>query len=170
MKKLIGLFIVLTVIVLAGCNKEKTYSSADEMVADLQSSVSAVSVEELKEKQDAMEEFFLLIDVREAQEYNFGFIPGATNICGGSLIFKMGNAEYWDSQMMYLPEETDEIILYCKKGKRSIIAASMLQQLGYNNVKIIDGGWKKWELTYPLLYEKYLDANAHEEVEEAGGC
>ena len=45
---------------------------------------------------------------------------------GGSLIFKMGNETFWDNEMIYPPEKTDKLIVYCQKGKRSVIAADYL--------------------------------------------
>ena len=72
--------------------------------------------------------------------------------------------------MMYKPELTDEIIVYCKKGKRSVVAAKLLKQIGYQNVSFVEGGWKAWELTYPLLYDKNLNADSHPVVADEGGC
>ena len=86
-------------------------------------------------------------------------------------IFKMNNDEFWENEMTYPPQKTDEFIVYCKKGKRSVMAADALKRLGYENVSYLEGGWKKWELTYPLDYEEKLDKmGGHEETEEVGGC
>jgi rhodanese-related sulfurtransferase len=108
--------------------------------------------------------------VREPSEYNAGYIPGALNIPAGTLVFKIANQEFWDNEMLYMPEKDEELIIYCKKGKRGVLAAEALGKLGYKNVINISGGWKKWELTYPLEYEKNLDAMGGEHHEEEGGC
>jgi len=123
------------------------------------------------QKMDSLEIFYL-IDVRELGEHVYGYIPGAINIPGGILIFKMGNEAFWDNEMIYPPEKTDEIIAYCKKGKRSVIAADYLDRLGYENVNFLEGGWKAWEMAYPLEYEENLEmlGGSHDAEEDAGGC
>ncbi|MFP4470293.1 MAG: rhodanese-like domain-containing protein [Bacteroidales bacterium] len=161
---------VMLMIVISSCSKEKQYATADEWVADVQRNLTTITVEELKTKIDDLEMFYLL-DVRESQEHYPGFIPGSVNAPGGVLIFKMESHEFWKNQMSYTPQKEDEIIVYCKKGKRSVVAAESLNRLGYTNVKYLDGGWKKWELTYPLEYDKDLDKLNHGgSAKEAGGC
>jgi len=149
---------------------DKKYSSADLMVAEMSADLDAITVEALRTKIDSFEMFYL-IDVREANEHFHGFIPGSIHICCGTIAFKMDNNEFWDNEMTYTPEKTDEIVVYCKKGKRSVVAASLLERLGYENVKYVDGGWKKWELTFPLMYDKKLENLGHqEEHADEGGC
>lgn len=173
MKKFASSFIMALMaglVILTSCTKEKVYTSADEWVSEVQTHLKAVTVEQLKQKIDDFEMFYLL-DVREPMEHYPGFIPGAINVPGGVLIFKMANETFWEDQMSYTPTKEDEIIVYCKKGKRSVMAADHLKKLGYNNVKFLEGGWKKWELSYPLEYDKALDKmGGHESEGEVGGC
>lgn len=84
--------------------------------------------------------------------------------------FNIALEEFWESTGFYFPEPTEEFILYCKKGSRSILAAEALKKLGYKNISIIEGGFKKWELTFPLLQEKNLELESHGAAEEVGGC
>jgi len=166
LKSILGL-LVLTII---SCSKQKTYSNADDIITEMKVGLESIDVKSLKAKIDGMEDYFLLIDVREPNEYSFGYIPGSLNIPAGTILFNINNEKLFEDQMMYMPELEDEIVVYCKKGKRSIIAANFLRQLGYKNVKYIDGGWKNWEMNFPLLYEKNLAMNMHEEAADAGGC
>lgn len=154
---------------LFGCNTNDTFSSVDEMVTQASKDITTISVEELKTKIDSFE-MFNLIDVREPREHNHGYIPGAVNIPRGVLEFNIANKEFWESTGFYFPEPTEEFILFCKKGDRSILSAETLKKLGYKNVKIINEGFKKWELTYPTLQEKNLEAESHGPVVEVGGC
>ena len=134
------------------CSEEVT--NIDQIVDQYKLGLSAMAPSELKTMMDSLEIFYL-IDVRELTEYAYGYIPG------GVLAFKMENTAFWDNEMIYPPMKTDKLIVYCKKGKRSVIAAHYLERLGYENVWYLDGGYKAWEMTYPLEYEENLDE---------GGC
>ena len=151
------------------CNQKGNYSDVDEMVADALENVKSVNVQQLMGMIEEGE-MILLVDVREPNEFNAGYIPGAVNIPRGTLEFKIGNEEFWDAAMLYMPEKKEKIIVYCKKGKRSILAAESLKLLGYKDVKYVEGGWKRWELSYPLIYEKNLDVLPHDDGGEVGGC
>ena len=43
-----------------------------------------------------------------------------------------------------IPNQSDEIILYCGGGFRSALAAEVLQKMGYANVVSMDGGIRAW--------------------------
>jgi rhodanese-related sulfurtransferase len=50
-----------------------------------------------------------------------------------------------------IPDREAEIVLYCGGGFRSALSADALQKMGYTNVISMDGGWKRWrELGYPI--------------------
>ena len=168
MKSIFGLTFILLVS-LSACNKTGPTQSLDEMIATAEKVVDAVTVEQLMQKLDEGE-MIMLIDVREPNEFNPGYIPGAVNIPRGVIEFKIGNEDFWDAAMLYMPEKNEEIIVYCKKGKRSLLAGQTLKKLGYTNVTYVEGGWKKWELTYPDVVEKNLDAMGHDDGGEVGGC
>ncbi len=148
-------------------NTVKTYNSIDEWVAEVEPTVESISVEDLHALIDTAD--VLLIDVREGYEFNPGYIPVAVNIPRGVIDFKMGNEMFWENQMLYPPEKDTPIILVCKKGKRSLMTIGLLKQLGYTNVKYLKGGFKAWEIAYPLEQEKNLD-QVHDSGEEVGGC
>jgi rhodanese-related sulfurtransferase len=172
MKKILNNFclIIIGLLILSSCSKATSYESADAMIDNLKVDLKSITVDDLKLKMDDLDAYIFLIDVREPAEHNFGYIPSSINIPTGLVIFNTGNDAFWDSEMTYKPELTDEIIVYCKKGKRSVLAANLLTQIGYTNVTYVEGGWKAWELTFPLLYDKNLDAAAHPEVADEGGC
>jgi len=170
MKNIFKTILLLSIIsLLVSCNQDKNYASVDDMVVEATATVQGISVEQLMEKLDNGD-MILLIDVREPNEFNPGYIPGAVNIPRGVLEFKINNEPFWEQAMLYMPEKDEEIIVYCKKGKRSILAARSLQQLGFTNVSFLTDGWKKWELTYPLIQLKNLDDLHHDDGGEVGGC
>ena len=114
-KSIFGIAVVFLMLA-SGCQQAEFKQSLDQMVATAKQSVNPVTVEQVKEKLDNGD-MILLIDVREPNEFNAGYIPGSINIPRGTLEFKMNNEVFWDGAFLYLPEIEDEIIVYCKKGK-----------------------------------------------------
>jgi len=78
---------------------------------------------------------FRLIDVREAEEYAAGCIPGAEHLCKGIIERDIETA---------VPDPNAEIVLYCGGGFRSALAADNLQRMGYTRVYSLAGGWREW--------------------------
>lgn len=79
----------------------------------------------------------LILDVREAAEFQSGHLPNAVNIPRGLLEFKVGNhPDLMDSQR--------SILLYCKNGGRSTLAAFTLKQMGFSYVEMLSGGVDNW--------------------------
>lgn len=168
-KKLLGVLVLC--LLLGSCGGVKTYESADKMVENALKTVKLVTSQDLKAIMEG-DDYFTLIDVRQKSEYYYGYIPGSMVIPRGSLEFNIGDAKFWEDEGLYLPENKEKIILYCKKGNRSILAAEALIKMGYTNVVALKDGWKGWELTYPDLTEKNLEmlsGGGHEEV-DTGGC
>lgn len=167
--------IALVIIVFAlysGCNRVRQFASPEQMVEQALKLVKTITVEELNGLMNS-EEIYTLIDVRQKSEHYYGFIPGSLVIPRGSIEFLIGDEAFWEEEGLYMPLKDEKIILYCKKGNRGTLAASTLMQLGYKNLFTLDGGWKKWELTYPDLTEKDLEKlSGGGEVEHAdsGGC
>jgi len=95
---------------------------------------AAISVDELKTKMDKGDDF-LLIDVREANEFEIVRIPG-------SVLIPLGN--FIDgSALKNLPRDK-EIILHCHLGRRSATALSILKNAGFRDVTHVEGGVLAW--------------------------
>ncbi|QLH42204.1 MAG: sulfurtransferase [Coxiellaceae bacterium] len=91
-------------------------------------------------------EQFYLIDVRESDEWQRGHLPNATHLSKGII--------ERDIEKL-VPDFNAEIVLYCGGGSRSALAALNLQQMGYNNVISMDGGFRAWAAAnYPINYEE----------------
>lgn len=176
-----GLNICLILATVAAVNYSCTsstvsFESADQMVEALKSSVQHIDVAEFKTLLDAGENF-LLIDVREPNEFNGGFIPGAINIARGILEFRIAKETFWEEEMLYMPEKQDLIVICCKLGHRGTLSSDALSKLGYSNVKNLDGGFKKWAAEFPDLVEKNEVATSATGMEgmtsgsdDDGGC
>lgn len=74
------------------------------------------------------------MDVRRADEYAEGYIPGAINIA---------NEHIMDQDPAELPDKDQLIYVYCRSGRRSQEAATKLAAHGYTNV-IECGGILEW--------------------------
>jgi rhodanese-related sulfurtransferase len=171
MKKLLMLVFGL-LLILGSCNCPNRYSSTDQMIGEAMKMVKLITVNELKQLMES-EEIYTLIDVRQKSEYYYGYIPGALVIPRGSIEFQIGDETFWENEGLYMPLKEEKIVVYCKKGSRGILAAETLKKLGYEDVVALEGGWKKWELSYPDLYEKNLEmlsGGGAEEHDDGGGC
>ena len=88
----------------------------------------------------------MVIDVCEPNEYEKGHIKGALLIPRGLLEFKIKkNDIYPDINKGRMPTLDTPIITICKMGGRSLLAAKVLKEMGYKNVKAIKGGYKGWK-------------------------
>jgi rhodanese-related sulfurtransferase len=93
-----------------------------------------ISVSELKQKIDAGE-LPNLVDVREIEE-NADFNIGGTLLPLGNIL---------SMQIEPIEDLKDqEVICYCRSGKRSMQAALMLETMGFKNVKNLTGGMLAW--------------------------
>lgn len=88
-----------------------------------------ITAEEAKKIMDSGEEHIIL-DTREQDEFDEGHIPGAILI---------PYTEIENKAEAMLPDKDKLILVYCKSGRRSKIAAESLSKLGYTNVKEFGG-------------------------------
>ncbi|MEL6923020.1 MAG: rhodanese-like domain-containing protein [Bacteroidota bacterium] len=92
-----------------------------------------ITVQELKEKLDAGEDF-VFIDVREPYEYE-EFNLGAKLIPLGTFVGAIPDLE---------DHKNEEIVIHCRSGGRSGQAQAVLQQAGFTNVRNVLGGVLAW--------------------------
>ena len=93
-----------------------------------------ISGSEAKALMDS-ESGYIIIDARTQEEYDQGHIPGAILI---------PEYEIADRAEKELPDKDQLILVYCRSGRRSKIAAEELVKLGYTNIKEF-GGIIDWE-------------------------
>ncbi len=97
-----------------------------------------ISITELSQKIDNKENVNLL-DVREPAEREEFHI--------GGIFLPLGNILSMQIEILEDLKEA-EIICYCRSGKRSLQAAMMLENLGFRNVKNLEGGMLAWKEKY----------------------
>ena len=123
MKKLI--FLLLAVLLLTACGQNV---ENDQGVVYMN-----ITAEEAKEIMDT-EEGYIILDVRTQEEYDQGHIPGAILIPDTEIETKAEEV---------LTDKDQLILVYCRSGRRSKIAAEALVELGYTNIKEF-GGIIEW--------------------------
>ena len=127
------LIVLLTFALPFGCIGCSTCGSDDGSA-----SYDQISGAEAKALMDG-ESGYIIIDARTQEEYDEGHIPGAILI---------PEYEIADRAEAELPDKEQLILVYCRSGRRSKIAAAELVKLGYTNVKEFGGiiDWK-YEIT-----------------------
>ena len=93
-----------------------------------------ISQEEAKNIMSS-DENYVLLDVREQNEFDEGHIPGAILIPYEQIAEKAEEM---------IPEKDTQILVYCRSGRRSKIASVSLAELGYTNIKEF-GGIIDWQ-------------------------
>ena len=119
MKKLV--FLLLAVMMLTACGQDKENDQGAVYVN--------ITAEEAKEIMDS-EEGYIILDVRTQEEYDEGHIPGAIVI---------SHEEIAEKAEKVLTDKNQLILVYCRSGRRSKIAAEALAELGYTNIKEFGG-------------------------------
>ena len=119
MKRLI--ILLLAVMMLTACGQDKENNQGAVYVN--------ITAEEAKRIMDS-EEGYIILDVREQDEYDAGHISGA-------ILIPYTQIEAKANEMLL---DKDQLILvYCRSGRRSKIAAEALAELGYTNIKEFGG-------------------------------
>jgi molybdopterin/thiamine biosynthesis adenylyltransferase/rhodanese-related sulfurtransferase len=103
-----------------------------ELVAAALEEIDEVTPIELRDRLDDV----TVIDVREADEYEQGAIPGSRFLPRGILERDIAVA---------IPDYATPIVLYCAAGARSALAAASLKTMGYEEVTSLAGGFERWK-------------------------
>ena len=110
----------------------KTYK---EIMAEARKLVPELSPAEVKQQLDRGQKYVLL-DVREKEEYRDGHLEGALSLPRGFLEIRVEES---------IPDHATPIVAYCAGGTRSLIAARTLREMGYQNVTSMSGGFTGWK-------------------------
>ena len=119
MKKLFLLF--LAVMLLTACGQDRENGQEAVYVN--------ITAEQAKEIMDS-QEGYIILDTRTQEEYDEGHIPGAIVISHDEIKQKAESV---------LTDKNQLILVYCRSGRRSKLAAEDLVALGYTNIKEFGG-------------------------------
>lgn len=117
-------------------SQPKERLTAPQLVEQVKPQITEISPDKTKEL--VQNDNVILIDIREESEVEQGSISGAKLIPRGVLEFKVSDLEEINN-----PET--KIILYCRSGGRSALAAASLQNMGFNNIMSMAGGYEAWK-------------------------
>ncbi len=107
----------------------------DQLMSEARKEVKELSVDEVQ-KLAAKNGKYLLLDVREKEEYREGHLEGSVSIPRGFLEMRVESA---------IPEKSTPIIAYCAGGVRSLLAAKDMKEMGYQEVISMSGGYSAWK-------------------------
>ncbi len=110
----------------------KTYA---DLLQEVKASIRQVPLEDLHARLQSGEKL-VLVDVREADEWRQGHIPGAIHLPRGFLEMRAQSA---------LPDRDAPIVVYCAGGIRSAFAAKVLGEMGYTHVESANPGFGDWK-------------------------
>ena len=119
-----------------------------ELLQQVKGEIAELDAGRARELIDSADPFVL--DVREQDEWDEGHLPGAVHIPRGNLESRIERAE---------PDRSRPIVVYCAAGNRSAFAAKTLEELGYEDVVSLAGGFTDWKRNgFPVELAAGLDA------------
>lgn len=122
--------LMLALIILTACGQtEKTDAGHQENESKKEEAYMNITAEEAKKIMDT-ESGYVILDVRSQEEYDEGHIPGAV---------LLPDTEIAEKAEECLTDKEQQILVYCRSGRRSKKAATELAGMGYTNVKEFGG-------------------------------
>jgi molybdopterin/thiamine biosynthesis adenylyltransferase/rhodanese-related sulfurtransferase len=106
-----------------------------ELLARVKTEIDEISTIEAHERLASSDES-LFVDVREPDEWDEGHIPGAIYTGRGRLEQRIEGL---------VPDKSRPLVVYCSAGSRSAFAAKALEELGYENIVNLAGGFSDWK-------------------------
>jgi sulfur-carrier protein adenylyltransferase/sulfurtransferase len=137
-----------------------------EIMAEARKQVPEVSAQEVNELLKNNGKSPILLDVRESDEWRQGHLEGALPLPRGFLEIKVESV---------IPDKNSPVVAYCAGGVRSLLAAKVMKEMGYQNVSSMAGGygaWKnggfKWVQDFQYTPEQLIRYSRHFLLPEVG--
>ncbi|MDH3891876.1 MAG: rhodanese-like domain-containing protein [candidate division Zixibacteria bacterium] len=126
--------IIVLIAILTWTFAQAQVKSAKQIVEETEAQIEQISIDELKTKIDSDQEF-ILIDVRTEKEYLAGHVEGAVWIPSGKVKF---------ATQKITEDPNVDIVIYCRARGQSALSVYALDEIGYEKVFNLDGGFKEW--------------------------
>ncbi len=123
---------------------KKMSMGTEKMLLKAQKEISSISTKSFKKLIDDDEIEFIQLDVRENNQYGHGEIwtMESVKLTRGYIEYKVEEA---------IPNKKIKIIIVCCSGKRAVLAAQTMKELGFKDVSFLEGGVNGWLRDgYPL--------------------
>jgi len=129
----------LTEALRTNCTGGKTVG---QIIHEAAQKIAFMTMEELRRRIESGEPGIAILDIREADAYAAGHIPGAIHLPRGQLEIRADDV---------FPDPTVRVLAYCEFGKISTIAAATMRTMGFSGAVALDGGMRSWrEAGYPI--------------------
>ena len=107
--------------------------AASASAAAASASLPLISPQALLERQAKRDPSLFVLDVRTPEEYAAGHVPGAVNVPYDQVA----------SHLAEIPKDKD-VVLYCRSGRRTGLAAEVLEANGYTKLGHLQGDMEAW--------------------------
>jgi len=118
-------------------SEEKTLM---DFVKEAKSQITEVEVSEVV---SLLDDGYQVLDVREPAEFISGTIDGAMNVPRG--VLEAACDRQFPGKNANMQDRDKKWVLLCATSGRSAMAAAVLQQMGFTNIKNINGGMAMWK-------------------------
>jgi glyoxylase-like metal-dependent hydrolase (beta-lactamase superfamily II)/rhodanese-related sulfurtransferase len=123
----------LTEALRTNCSGGKTVA---QLIADASRDIAFMAMGDLRARiERGVSNDFVVLDVREKEEFVAGHLPTARHLPRGQLELRVDRE---------LPDPTARIVVYCKLGRISTLAAATLRTMGFARAVALDGGYDAW--------------------------
>jgi phage shock protein E len=129
-----------TVLILGGLLAGAALATAAEpepvRLAAPATAVPKITQADLLARMDKPEAEVVVLDVRTPEEFAAGHVPGARNVAHDQLTAKLAELSSLKDKL---------VVLYCRSGRRSLLAAQTLRAAGFGKLLHLEGDWLAWE-------------------------
>lgn len=133
--------------------------SLDDFINEALKNVEELFPWDLEEEMDNKANI-LLLDIREPYEYDAMHIEGAISVPRG-ILETACDYDYEETVPDLVEARDRKIVVICRSGKRSVLAADVMQQMGYRRVRSLKTGMRGWS-----DYEQAMVDTAGKAVDE----
>ena len=107
----------------------------EQLVNEAQANIGHVTADELYTTVERREPIIIL-DIREKELYDAGHLPGALSLPRAAIELDIDEV---------VPDQDTRIVTYCGGNTRGSLSAHTLKIMGYENVSMLDGGFRGWK-------------------------
>jgi len=137
----------------------------DDLITDCLKTVDEIYPWDLEEAMET-KQLPMLLDIREPYEFETLHIKGSTNVPRG-LLEQACEYGYDETEPELVTARDKEIIIICRSGKRSVLAAHTMQLMGYQSVKSLKTGvkgWNDYELPLENIEKQEVDIDHADQI------